>query len=340
MSADPPSSSGLPPRTRPVLSDLSKQTTEEDLWDLDEEATPANVPGPAGENPGAVPQTPSIKEKPKPAVIESRLDKPDPKQKGIARMEPPRGKVSDAFGDLDENEERPSAAPENAEIAAPVPTPREEEEALPSAVEKPVERERRPEGSPTPPAAPKFGISRREIVGLGAFAFAILLAAIWGLASFFGHLHFTDGDTGRVDFPVKGERATVAGAESFWREPIREGANRDAARGTVAVIPVVEIVLEPGTGSGALRILFRNDRSEPVGDTITRTFSNGRFDAGGSERTECASTAGFEERGEFNALRAGQTEPWTVLVLEGPGPDAPAREFRTLFEMPLSTLFR
>src|SRR5690606_14636227 len=66
MSADPPSSSGLPPRTRPVLSDLSKQTTEEDLWDLDEEATPANVPGPAGENPGAVPQTPSIKEKPKP----------------------------------------------------------------------------------------------------------------------------------------------------------------------------------------------------------------------------------------------------------------------------------
>lgn len=332
MSADPPSSSGLPPRSRPVLSDLSKHTTEEDLWDLDEESSQ----GETSIAPESAPVRPApAKERPRANVIESRLDKADAKRKEAA----PGESVGDPAPQADEPDSAQAAplAPP-ADNAAPSAGPSTQDE--PAGEWTQPKGEQKPAASDAPAVGARFGINRRELIGLGAFFLAILTAAIWGIASFFNHLHFTDSEAGLVEFPVKGERATVVTAESFWREPIRTGSNRDAARGDVAVIPVVEISLEPGSGSGALRILFHNDRGTPVGDTITRTFSNGRFDIGGSERTECASSAGFEQRGEFNALRAGQTDPWTVLVLEGPGPDAPAREFRTLFEMPLSTLFR
>ena len=43
MSLEPSSSSGLPGRSRPALSDLSRETTEGDLWNLDEELADSTV---------------------------------------------------------------------------------------------------------------------------------------------------------------------------------------------------------------------------------------------------------------------------------------------------------
>lgn len=331
MSADPPSSSGLPPRSRPVLSDLSKQTTEEDLWDLDDELSQAEATA-APDSSSARPAP--TKEKPRATVIEPRLDRADARRKAA-------GPDESEFATSPPDEPEPIGAlsdPVPPGETAPSPASHAQGEASSEWTQPDGADSRASATRPSPET--RFGINRRELIGLGAFFLALLTAAIWGLASFFNQFHFTDSKAGQVEFPVKGDRATIAAAESFWREPIRTGENRDAARSDVAVIPVVEISLAPGSSSGALRVLFRNDRGVPVGDTITRTFTNGRFDISGSEQTECPSSAGFEQRGDFNALRAGQTEPWTVLVLEGPGPDAPAREFRTLFEMPLSTLLR
>ncbi len=358
MSADPPNSSGLPARSRPILSELAKQTTEEDLWDLDEEASDAVNPGdPADEDaekpaagipePQPEPPAPSAEKTPppatsktKPVVIEARLEKPASKKRSAARKEPERAKVTDAFDNLDIDIPDSRSAETPPAPASPPPdieTSKWEVEApADEAPDKPLP----PQPAPAPASGPKWRSNRREIIGLGIFSFVLLFAAIWGLAGFFGHLHFADSEERKVKFPVKGERTVIAAADSFWREPIREGPNRDAARSGTAFIPVVEISLAPESGSGALRLLFRNDKGAPVGDTITRTFSGGKFDTTGTERVECASSDGFSESGEFNAHQAGYSDPWTVLVLEGPGPDAPAREFSTLFELPLSTLRR
>ncbi|MEK7951905.1 hypothetical protein [Luteolibacter soli] len=138
MSAEPPNPSGLPGRNRPHLSDLSRETTEEDLWNLDEETTAAVRP----RQPKAAPAAPAAKDVT--PVPEPAGPAEPPMPRGLSSpVKPltPRSAPSDEIGELDEDEI--PATPKAKSKPATPPAPANEVVALTSAIDE----------AHTPPAA-------------------------------------------------------------------------------------------------------------------------------------------------------------------------------------------
>jgi len=57
---------------------------------------------------------------------------------------------------------------------------------------------------------------------------------------------------------------------------------------------------------------------------------------GGAGTFEVAATAGFEESWMHDTYRTARDKPWTIELLEGPSQAAPAGDFKTLLEMKIS----
>jgi hypothetical protein len=375
MSAEPSNPSGSPGRNRPQLSDLSRETTEDDLWNLDEEPAAARPrqsklsppPSPPSKDPVPAPEPATTLEPPKPRGLATP-----------AKPLSPRTSQPDEIGDLDEDE-ADSPAPDEVptltsaidedpseEVKTPVPpAPTAKSPAAPVEVPPPIEepepadsedaeneddeadeeqsapsapRENRPRSAAS---AGKVGLTvarlnRREVIGIASFAVVIMIAAVWVISHFFSQLSFTRESDSKPSYPLKGELARIASASTFWREPVRSGESRDVARREVVLIPVLELTLDPeNSGGGSLRVIFRNSEGQPLGDPITRSFGAGRFEASGSATVSFAATDGFTADGDFQAYRTGKGKLWTADVLEGPPGDGPASSFKKLSSIPI-----
>jgi len=384
MSAEPSNPSGLPGRNRPQLSDLSRETTEDDLWNLDEEPGSARPRQPKLSPPPSAPTKESKEPKEPVAPSEPATTLEPPMPRGLATpVKPlsPRTAKPDELGDLDESEpeaeipeevptltssidedphevmETPvSPAPRAKSPAPPVEVPAPIEEPEPAEdesqdaaedyrddsddeqVEHSAPRENRPRSAAAVEKAslPVARLNRREVIGIASFAVVIMIAAVWVISHFFSQLSFTRESDNRPSYPLKGELARVASANTFWREPVRSGENRDVARREVVLIPVLELSLDPEkSGGGALRVIFLNSEGQSLGDPITRSFGAGRFEATGSSTVTFAATDGFIADGDFQAYRTGKGKLWTAEVLEGPPGDSPASAFKKLSSIPI-----
>src|SRR5690606_4595376 len=105
----------------------------------------------------------------------------------------------------------------------------------------------------------------------------------------------------------KGEQLTLTGAETFWRKPITSGDHPDTPRAGTAVLPVLSLSLEGGPAE--IRVFFRDDKGELVGDSVTRTVA-------ANAKVQIAATAGFDDPGMYAAYQAGLEKPWTAEVVE------------------------
>ncbi|MCW1916104.1 hypothetical protein OJ996_21120 [Luteolibacter sp. GHJ8] len=337
MPADPPSNTGSPDRSRPTAADLSKETTEGDLWNLDDEPV-ENLPTKPAPPPAA-----GSRAAPAESAGRKAIQRSEPqgaaRKAAPAKDESPSAASHDEIGDLDETpgedqeeavllvlEDEPQSAP-----AAQL--PREEAPAPPAEA---APRQNRPRPAPAPPpttlSLPK--LSSREIIGLGAFGFFIALAAIWVITRFFTQVPFQDSYLAAPDYPVRGQHAVIIAAETFWREPVREGANRDSAKREVMMIPVVEITFDPNSSAGALWIIFKNQDGEIIGDPLIRSFTPA------GAKLAVAATDGFVSEGDYNAYRTSDKHPWTVEVREGPSADGGSASFKPLTVIPISPLRR
>jgi hypothetical protein len=361
MTPKPPSSSegsSFPPRSRPNLGDLVKDTTELDLWafdDLDSEEEQAPKPPASTGIPG-----PRDSRKKKPLAPVESTEPPPPQLvtgKDSIRVnvskeapKPPSGSTADLaeprndFEDLDDPdhwaENEPSALSIHPSLltAPAAPTPAQESE-----VDEPILESNPPveEADEFSPAAserakpislvPRLGLSKLEWLGLGALG-AILL--VGGGMVFFNSIHRLPSGTERLqagDFPVKGSHVAILSAETFWRAPISEGKNADTFRRGTQLLPVV--TLTASGGPAAVRVFFRDEEGRVMGDAVTRTIKPGT-------PLQIAATAGFEDLGMHAAYRTGQSKPWTIQVLEGPSETAANAEFKKLFEINISTVRR
>ncbi len=353
MPADSPSPSGTPEPDRPEKPDAPAEAGEADLWNLDEDL-------PAKSSASPVPRQMNRKPEGEEAAPAKNIQRGQTRaftpertsDEGPLPQPQPRPAEDDEFGELDEK--HPDDADEDGAVLVVVP-----EHEIPAAVEtapeipaEPAaaeagedkkeedETEPLPQRNPMPKSAgenrPRSTTGRRDVIGLGVFAFLLLMTGIWVVSRFFSQLHFDSGIMRMPDFPVEGQHAVLETAETYWREPVREGPNRDTARREVAMIPVLDLTLDSENSSlGALRVIFRDDSGAPLGDSITRSFVSGRFDASGEARISFPATDGFLDTGTFNGYRTRKGRPWTVDVMEGPTVDAPASSFRKLAEIPI-----
>lgn len=388
MTSDPPpspESSPLPSRHRPVLGDLSKRTTELDLWSFNDDIDDEQV----------VPIVQPFLTQPRPLLSQSSGNRGIPERRDSktgstnaqsdVKASPPATdeeqaklntgkspdrrralgdfsnsvKVADDFDDLeqwdadltqedDHLDELPEVLTEDVlrkeytEIPQSVP----EEKSVPAASSAVVVSEEVPDkpafgddefsqvtddGVEPVSLRPHMGLTKVEKVGIVSL-FVILLAV--GIVTYHFSVNRLPTESIKAnanDFPIKGSRLTITAAESYWRVPIVDGPTPDVFRRGTELLPVVEIAVSGG--SGAIRVVFRDENRKIMGDSITRSV-------GGKDLLKFVATAGFEDMGMYAAYRTGGNKPWIVEVLEGPSADASSAEFQKFFEMELSTAIR
>jgi hypothetical protein len=225
----------------------------------------------------------------------------------------------DGFWELDDESAVPAAQP-------PAPAPPAANPEMP------------PTPAPAEPPAPGSPRSTRaEKFALGGFAALLLAAATWMLLMLAHHVPTTDAAARAIRFPFAGKLATVAIVETFWRAPVTTGSSPDRFRQGARLLPVARITLDPASASGALRIFFRNEAGEIVGDPTTLTFLNGCFATTGTAVVDVTATDGFRDEAMYAVYRARQSAPWMLVLLEAPAAGAPARDFRPLLDIPIST---
>lgn len=345
MTPNPPSSpdgSALPPRHRPPLGNLAKDTTEQDLWAFDdidplEEKAP-EAPSKSAESGIPVPRDPDktttrqlrdqTLSKPAGNHESVRVNVSKNRPKIIPASTTGQSQPGSEFDDLDHWDE--------PEAARPVVETPPEPAATPTAPTPPANAETPPPADPldelSPPVRdnatpvslrPRLNLTKLERVGLMALAVLLLIG---GAMVFLNTIHRLPTDSGRVkanDFPIRGGHLTIVSADSFWRAP----KAADTARRGTQLIPVVD--LTTSGGPGAIRVFFRNSDGEVIGDAVTRFLkSDGKL--------QVAATAGFDDVGMHAAYRTGDNKPWTIEVLEAATENAPGPEFKKLFEMSVS----
>lgn len=353
----------LPPRHRPTLGNLNQDTTELDLWafednlDLPEESVPEPQRGTSGAIPAPRERRPvkSLESAPKedtsPESGGGRIKINVGRSRPHSQHAPPIASPSheSAFDDLENwedgpMEEPPGELPEELEpilltpeLPEPQPHPKNTTDATePEVADEPVNPaadddefspKQKSDAKPLP-LRPHLGLSMVERTAM------ILLAALLVLGGLFAYLQSitklptesTRASTG--DFPIKGAKITVNSATSYWRPPVNTGPKTDTFRRGTVLLPV--LVLKVADGRGAIRVLFRNENHEVIGDAVTRTIQ-------GAETLEIPSTAGFDDIGMHAAYRTGGSKPWTIEVFEASSETAAGRDFKRLFEINIST---
>ena len=331
----PPDGPLLPPRHRPTLENITKDTTELDLWafedDLDlTEPPPPETKARAASSWGSGGELPAPRERHvmKPREITQPLEKTSPADgeriqmnvgKARERTRPSVEIVSvlqpeSEFDELENWDDLPAqtqgedfvdAVP--PQVAAPKPVLEPEPKAQPKIAAAITEQK--------PVAATKETRANNEN------EFAPVTGGNAKAASLRPRLQLTD-------CPIKGSSLTIESAASYWREPITDGSAPEIIRRGTKLLPVLE--LKVSQGSGVVRVLFRNEERAVEGDAVTRT-------AHGPGMLVIPATAGFDDIGMHAAYRTGGTKPWTVEIYEAPSENASGKEFTKLFETHIST---
>lgn len=337
MTSDPNDPDAGPIPTPPPRLDVSKESSENELWDLDDTSATATPLIPVNRAKPDLSSPPiqlgkAIEQQPR-QVGHTRID-PSGKRKTPFQSDPHRSSAGD-MGDLDVTGWEDASATETREPApkTPVvrPTPPEAVE-IPSPVEperppapsqpKEPEAASAPSSQPDKPASPRTKFTAVEKGGLALLGALLLLAPVAFVIASWKRLPANPTLAEATDFPVKGNLVTVKQVATFWRVP----TEKDHVRRETKMIPV--ITLEVEGGPAGLRVFFRNAQNEVVGDSVTRTAQSGTV--------EFAATSGFEADGMHAAYRMGESKPWKVEVFEAPSADSPRQEFHKLFETPIS----
>lgn len=336
-------------------SPLSDKADELDLWDLDDDnqtkpTADESVPPAAPGSPSSAWGAPVIPQPRKPRLVIGGDDEASPvaDEPSLPKGKPAvgRGKIRTgktittapdevSFEDLEDPELiAPSAAApampaHGEEVVAGAVTPlhADADESAPAA-EVPVRR--RVSSVPLRSLMPDFGLSRVERAGLWALVVLLVIGMSAYLVSIF-HLPKVPTRAGKADFPVVGGVFTVESATTYWSEPQVGGANADTVRRGTRLLPVLEMTLS--RGPGAVRVLFRNEDREVVGDVVTRSIAS-------AGRIRIAATAGFDEYGMHAAYRTGGRDPWFIEVHEAESADLPGSAFTKLLEIEITSALR
>jgi hypothetical protein len=363
MTPKPPTPSSddgkpLPPRHRPILENLTKDTTELDLWafedDLEQpEAPPGEAPrGVSAEIPAPRERRPAKTSDPAGDSASAAGSGGDQIRMDVMRSQP-KNQPSQAihsptpeneFDDLEnwddipklpvieELPDEPDTATEPLEAASPAP------EVVPTAdgrdapagngvQDDEINPARQKDAKPVP-LRPHLGLSKVERAGLIALAAMLLVGGLFAYIHSIKRLPTDAARASTGDFPLKGGRITVKSATTYWRQPVSEGPEAETFRRGTVLLPV--LTLETTAGTGAIRVLFRNEQRAVIGDAVTRTIR-------GAGQLEIPATAGFDDIGMHAAYRTGGTKPWTVEVFEADSETAAGRDFNRLFEINIST---
>jgi len=180
----------------------------------------------------------------------------------------------------------------------------------------------------------KLSLSSTEKIALSAIAAIFIGLTIYGYIWLRGKNNdAVTADT--LELPVEGKHATITEFSTFWKSP---GKAPGIKLGAV-VVPAASITLSDDSNSGALRIYFRNATQDSIGDPITISFQNGKFE-NGTNTIEVSASDGFHLKGDFHAYQMDSSLAWKVDVLEAGSSSATGSGYTILFDTPVAPTMR
>ncbi len=345
----PANGNPLAQKNRPNLENLSKDTTESDLWALDD--LDLNPNGRAGFRTGAnLPlfQTDQKSEANKgndpaegapppasepPAIVEKFRPSGSPAKAAFLDRSSPVNDILD-LGVLDESQPAVIVmpAPEKELRTATQPEIAPPGEKKSSAIKNFQDelKESQKSGSKNIPRKNKI-FSTMEWIGLAAIFVLLTSIGAFAFMKSIAQLPTNSIYDHDLKFPIKGQHLNLTGATSYWRAPNTNGASNESVRDRTVLIPVLE--LASSTGPAAIRVIYRDENAKIIGDILSRTVVSG-------EKLIIPATAGFEDRGKHAAYRIGQAKPWMIEILEAAPGKSSTTEFKKLIEFPVSTELR
>jgi hypothetical protein len=374
MTPNPPSPSDgspLPPRHRPTLGNLAKDTTELDLWafeddlDLEGETELSRAEEQVARSSGKEIPAPRERQVSKPRETDDKPQKTPTGGEDRIRMNvnksrsggrsggssSPQSKPESDFDDLDHWED----AKVETEIGElPVEAPLEPLERTPAPVAAmPVPKELAPLPEAPPPAAAaetqdtldEFSpvvpvdakpISLRPHLGLSKLERVGLIALMVVLLASALTILIISLNRLPTDFHK-------AVSHDF---PIKGSHFSIRSAKTFWRVPVTDGP-NPDTCRRGTQLLPVVELDLAGGPAAVRVlFRNEESVLQGDAVTHAvrgdgklniAATAGFEDLGMYAAYRTGGSKPWTLEVYEAPSQDTPGRDFKKLFEMDITT---
>jgi len=128
--------------------------------------------------------------------------------------------------------------------------------------------------------------------------------------------------TGSIIYPVQGERAVIADAETFW---VKKGHNN--------YLPASKVRLSKKSKQGTLRLIYVNERDRMVGKPHSEDFQDGKFENGKS--ISLIAEEGLTNEGTLNAYLTDQADSWYLTVLEGPKGSDSTSEYKEIARIPI-----
>ncbi len=243
-----------PARPSPAAMEAAFDDLDDlDDWGLDED--------PAAPEAAAAPETVSGPEQAAGPTPESEPNPKEPKERE-ERHRRVRAAELDLM-DLSEipdmpgvpdvpDEEEPAPQPGAEAKADEAPAPEKKSAGEVKDIRDQLDLKSGSENKMRPPQAGKR-FSGLEKAGLGLLAALLLGGGVWSFIRASSSMVAARIDSG-TPLPAKGEVLTVTRVNSYWREPVASGENRESVRLNVTLIPVAEITL---SGNGTVRALTR-----------------------------------------------------------------------------------
>jgi hypothetical protein len=318
MSNDP----SRPTDPEKIIGKNSKQAheaTEIDLWDLDSIDSDLVKPVPSRPSePSGLP----ARRKTGSSTFQSR--KPTERHLNTPAMEAIKSMEQLAA----KSEEKPAPAPEPEATLEP---PKEDSQTSEETGEAKQNPDVTDMATVSPGMLPTIAtFSKVEKIAVSCLFAVLALGATLTLIHFSNRVPTRPLVAKKIDYPVVGEIVEIKAASTYWRTPVTTGENTDVVRRGTQLIPVVKLSL---SGTGVIRVFFRNEHDILIGDGITRSVK-------GDTEITVAATAGFEDVGMHTAYRTSDSLPWVVQVFEAPTATAPREKFRKVLETEISTMIR
>ena len=144
----------------------------------------------------------------------------------------------------------------------------------------------------------------------------------------------------KVKLPHKSELLSITNIETYWRAPVREGESRDVGvSSNISLIPVARLALGPETKAQSIRLLFRDENGEFVGDPSTLRLSADQFQATKEPNAKIKknevtvnSTSGFLHEGEIISYLSDTNFEWQLVVFESQD----GQNYQELLSIPIS----
>lgn len=135
----------------------------------------------------------------------------------------------------------------------------------------------------------------------------------------------------KVPFPVQGDQVCLAKVSSGWVTVAVDP--RVDTMPSNNYYPVSTITLDKKSTSGKLRLFYANHEGKFVGDALTVSHTDGKFESG--ESIQFKGSSGYESDSDFNAYFSGYINPWYLVIYEGASDSNTLSQFKELTRIEL-----